>query len=320
MTTGVLLTPDRCTHHVVDDTVAQARLAREAGVRQVWLGQQLDLDAIALAGIVGALVPELGVGTSVVPINPRHPLVVAAAAQTAQSAARGRFSLGLGLGVAMLEQIAFGVPTDHVGQRLREYLTVLCAIRDMGTVNFQGAYLTAVDPHVMPVALPSAVPYPIYVAAMGPQALRVTGELADGTLPYAGPRTLDEVIVPAITAAAADAGRPTPQVFGLVNVAITDDVDSARAVAAETLAMYDQVPSYQRINSREGVSSVADLALIGSAQDVAKGLARYLDAGATDVVLMPVLKGRDALARVCEVAADLPAPRARVRTSRRAPA
>lgn len=60
MTTGVLLTPDRCTHHVVDDTVAQARLAREAGVRQVWLGQQLDLDAIALAGIVGALVPELG--------------------------------------------------------------------------------------------------------------------------------------------------------------------------------------------------------------------------------------------------------------------
>lgn len=152
----------------------------------------------------------------------------------------------------MLEQIAFGVPTDHVGQRLREYLTVLCAIRDMGTVNFQGAYLTAVDPHVMPVALPSAVPYPIYVAAMGPQALRVTGELADGTLPYAGPRTLDEVIVPAITAAAADAGRPTPQVFGLVNVAITDDVDSARAVAAETLAMYDQVPSYQRINSREG--------------------------------------------------------------------
>lgn len=307
MTTGVLLTPDRSAEHVVDDTVAQARVARDAGVRQVWLGQQLDLDAIALAGVVGALVPELGVGTSVVPINPRHPLVVAAAAQTAQSAARGRFSLGLGLGVAILEQLAFGVPTDHVGQRLREYLTVLRAIRDEGTVNFQGRYLTAVDPHVMPVALPSAVPYPIYVAAMGPQALRATGELADGTLPYAGPRTLDEVIVPAIAAAAADVGRPAPQVFGLVNVAVTDDVDSARVVAAETLAMYDQVPSYQRVNSREGVASVADLALIGSAQDVAKGLARYVDAGATDLLLMPVLKGRDALRRVCELAAELPA-------------
>lgn len=304
MTTGILLTPDRSADHVVDDTVAQARLARDAGVRQVWLGQQLDLDAIALAGLIGALVPDLAVGTSVVPINPRHPLVMAAAAQTAQSAAGGRFSLGLGLGVAILEQLAFGVSTDHVGQRLREYLTVLRAIRDEGTVNFHGNHLTAVDPHVMPVALPSAVPYPIYVAAMGPQALRATGELADGTLPYAGPRTLDEVIVPAIAAAAADVGRPAPKVFGLVNVAVTDDIDVARAVAAETLAMYDQVPSYQRVNAREGVSSVADLALIGSAQHVRKGLRRYLDAGATDLVLMPVLTGREALRRVCEVASD----------------
>lgn len=304
MTTGVLLTPDRSAEHIVDDTVAQSRLARDAGVRQVWLGQQLDLDAIALAGTIGASVPGLSVGTSVVPINPRHPVVVAAAAQTAQSAARGHFSLGLGLGVAIVEQIAFGVPTDHVAQRLREYLTVLRAIRDEGTVDFHGTYLTAVDPQVMPVALPSATPYPIYVAAMGPKALRVTGELADGTLPYAGPRTLTEVIVPAITAAASAAGRPHPRVFGLVNVAITDDVDSARATATEALAMYDQVPSYQRVTSREGVSSVADLALIGSAQYVEKGLARYRDAGVTDLLLMPVLTGRDALRRVCEVAAD----------------
>jgi F420-dependent oxidoreductase-like protein len=306
MTTGILLTPDRSAAHVVDDAVSQARVAREAGVRQVWLGQQLDLDAIAVAAVIGASVPDLGVGTSVVPINPRHPLIVAAAAQTAQSAARGRFSLGLGLGVAVLEQLAFGVPTDHVAQRLREYLTVLRAIRDDGTVEFRGDHVTAVDPHVMPVALPSAAPYPIYVAAMGPRALQVTGELADGTLPYAGPRTLDDVVVPAIGKAAADAGRPNPRVFGLVSVAVTDDVDGARAVAAESMAMYDQVPSYQRVNAREGVSSVADLALIGSARDVAAGLRRYLDAGATDLLLMPVLTGGDDFRRVCELAAEIP--------------
>ncbi|HKV18812.1 MAG TPA: TIGR03564 family F420-dependent LLM class oxidoreductase [Mycobacterium sp.] len=306
MTTGVLLGPDRSAEHVVDDVVAQARLARDAGVRQVWLGQQLDLDAVAVAGLIGAMVPDLGVGTSVVPINPRHPLVVAAAAQTAQSAAHGRFSLGLGLGVAMLEEVAFGVATDHVAQRLREYLTVLRAIRNEGTVEFRGRYITAVDPQVMPVALPSAAPYPIYVAAMGPRALQVTGELADGTLPYGGPRTLDEVIVPAIGKAAGDWGRPAPRVFGLINIAVTDDTDGARAEAAKSLAMYDHVPSYQRINEREGVSSVAELALIGSEQDVARGLRRYLDAGATDLLLMPVLNGRDALQRVCEVAADMP--------------
>jgi F420-dependent oxidoreductase-like protein len=308
MTSGVLLSPDRSAEHVVDDVLTQARLAHDAGVRQVWLGQQLDLDSVAIAGTIGALVPDMGVGTSVVPINPRHPLVLAAAAQTAQSAAHGRFSLGLGLGVAVLEQMAFGVPTDHVAQRLREYLTVLRAIRDDGTVAFHGEHVTAVDPHVMPVALPSAAPYPIYVAAMGPRALQVTGELADGAMPYGGPRTLSEVIRPAVETAAAGADRPVPRVFGLVSVAVTDDVEGARAVAAESLAMYDQVPSYQRVNEREGVASVADLALIGDADAVASGLRRYLDAGATDLLLMPVLPGRDALLRVCEIAADMPTP------------
>lgn len=308
MPTGVLLTPNRSAEYVVDDAVQQAALAYEAGVRQVWLGQQLDLDAIAVAAVIGAAVPGIAVGTSVVPINPRHPLTVAAAAQTAQSASHGRFSLGLGLGVAVLEQVAFGIPTNHAAQRLREYLTVLAAVRDTGTVEFRGTHLTAVDPQVMPVALPSAAPYPLYVAAMGPQTLQVTGELADGTLPYAGPRTLEEFIVPTIGKAAADAGRPAPRVFGLVSVAVTDGDEAtaaARAVAVETMAMYDQVPSYQRINAREGVASVVDLALIGNAEHVARGLARYVDAGATDLLLMPVLTGHDELRRVCELAAGV---------------
>ena len=81
----------------VDEVVAQASRAYDLGVRQVWLSQQNDHDAIALAAVVGAAVPGLGVGTSVVPINPRHPLIVASLAQTAQAALHGNFSLGLGL-------------------------------------------------------------------------------------------------------------------------------------------------------------------------------------------------------------------------------
>jgi alkanesulfonate monooxygenase SsuD/methylene tetrahydromethanopterin reductase-like flavin-dependent oxidoreductase (luciferase family) len=59
--------------------------------------------------VIGSAVPGVSVGTSVVPINPRHPLILAASAQTAAAATHGRFGLGLGLGVPVLEQLAFGI-------------------------------------------------------------------------------------------------------------------------------------------------------------------------------------------------------------------
>ncbi|BBX61224.1 hypothetical protein MSAS_03980 [Mycobacterium saskatchewanense] len=130
---------------------------------------------------------------------------------------------------------------------------------------------------------------PVYVAAMGPKALQVTGELADGTLPYlAGPRTISEFIAPTITAAAAAAGRPAPRIIAAVPVLLTDDVDSGRAFAAEHLSFYANIPSYRKVIAREAVTSITDLAAIGSEVAVRNQLRRYLDAGATDVVINPV--------------------------------
>jgi alkanesulfonate monooxygenase SsuD/methylene tetrahydromethanopterin reductase-like flavin-dependent oxidoreductase (luciferase family) len=75
----------------------------------VWLGQRFDVDALTPAAVIANAVPGLGVGTAVVPINPRHPLVVASAAQTVQATAHGNFSLGIGLGGNELERRAFGL-------------------------------------------------------------------------------------------------------------------------------------------------------------------------------------------------------------------
>jgi F420-dependent oxidoreductase-like protein len=304
MSTGVLIAPDRSSPNAIDDAVEKARGAYDAGVRQLWLGQQFDYDAIALAGLIGSAVPGVAVGTSVVPINPRHPLIVAAAAQTAQAATHGNFSLGLGLGVPFVEERAFGISATHTVQRLREYLTILRAINDDRTVDFHGSQITAVDPSVMPVALAGATPFRVHVAAMGPRALEVTGELADGTLPAnTGPRTLEGFIAPTIQAAAANAGRPRPRIIAMVAVAVTDDVDAARAAAAEYLAMYDTIASYQRVLAREGVSSSVELAAIGTAETVTRRLKTYTDAGATDLVLLPLQTGPADLQRVWEVAA-----------------
>jgi F420-dependent oxidoreductase-like protein len=305
MPNGIVLYATPGADNVVDDFTSQARRAYELGVRQVWLAQRFDYDAIGLAGLIGAAVPGLGVGTFVVPINPRHPLIVASQAQTAQAAARGNFTLGLGLGAHGPERQAFGTSWPNTIARLREHLTVLRSIVDTGTVDFHGDEFTA-SPE-WPVSVPGGAPIPVYVAAMGPKALQVTGELADGTLPYlAGPRAIAEFIQPTISRAAADAGRPDPRIVAAVPVIVSDDVDAARAKAAETLSFYETVPSYQKVLAREGVDSAAELAAVGPSETVTRQLKSYLDAGATDVVLSAI-DGAEPAAReaVWTIAAQL---------------
>ncbi|OBG85299.1 LLM class F420-dependent oxidoreductase [Mycobacterium sp. E802] len=304
MPTGVVLALNPSASNVVDAAIAQARAAYAAGVRRLWLAQQFDVDAITLAALIGAAVPGLAVGTSVVPLNPRHPLVVASAAQTAQAAVHGNFTLGIGLGSHAPEHRAFGtVWADPVG-RLREHLQVLRSVFHDRAVSFHGNEFTA-DPE-WPVHVPGGAPVPVYVAAMGPKALAVTGELADGTLPYlAGPRTVGEFIVPTITAAATAAGRPQPQVVAIVPALIDDDADAARDAAAARLAFYETIPSYRKVIAREQVSSIVELAAIGSAKHVHAQLQRYLDAGATEVALSPIRTEAQDLAALWEVAASL---------------
>lgn len=287
MSAGIILMARPGAPNLVDDVITQAKRAHELGVAQVWLPQQQNYDAIALAGLVGAAVPGLGVGTSVVPINPRHPLIIASLAQTAQAAAHGNFSLGLGLGARQMERPAFGTEWPNTITRLREHLTILASVFTTGGVDFHGTELSA-SPS-WPVQVPGGTPIPVYVAAMGPKALRVTGELADGTLPnLAGPRTIGEFIVPEISRAAAEAGRPAPRVIAAVPVLLSDDVEGARTTAGKQLSFYEAIPSYRKVIAREGLDSVVDLAAIGTEESVTRRLRSYRDAGATDVVLSPL--------------------------------
>ncbi len=291
MTAGIVLFGSAEADNAVDDYVSQARRAHELGVRQVWVAQQFDHDAISLAALIGAAVPGLEVGTSAVPFNPRHPLTLASQAQTAQAAAHGNFRLGLALGAHEIERTSFGIAPPHTIARLREYLTILRSVFDTGAVDFHGEEFTA-SPS-WPVTLAAGSPVPVYVAAMGPKALRVTGELADGTLPYlAGPRTIAEFIEPTISKAAADAGRPSPRIIAFVPAQVSDDVNATRAAAEEQLGFYATIPSYQKVIAREGVESLADLAAIGDAHALRRKAQSYLDAGATDVVFSPLDRSR----------------------------
>ncbi|MDX6741060.1 TIGR03564 family F420-dependent LLM class oxidoreductase [Actinocorallia sp. A-T 12471] len=301
-----MVIPVTGTANAVDTAVERARAAAEAGVRSVWLSQQFAYDAIALAGIIGREVPGVTVGTSAVPVFGRHPLLVGAQAQTSQAATGGRFALGLGLGAQVFVEKVFGTPYERPIARLREFLTALRAYLETGESDFEGEILTARTP--LPSALAGASPtVPVYVAAMGPQALRVTGELADGTLPFlAGPKALSEHIVPALAAAADDAGRPAPRVIAFIPAVVTDKVEETREAAARQTGFYDTIPSYQRVLAWSGVSKAADLVEIGDEDAIAAAIARYRSAGATDIVLTQTdLAGPESTARTLDLLGSL---------------
>ncbi|POX43090.1 LLM class F420-dependent oxidoreductase [Streptomyces sp. Ru73] len=268
----------------IDASVRLAEEAAAAGLRSVWFGQTFGADSPQLAAIAGRAAPGLQVGTSAIPVFGRHPLTVASQALTAQAATHGRYHLGLALGTKLLTEGGFGLPFERPVARLREFLTALRQLTETGSADFRGELLTAATP--IPARVPGAdTGVPLLVAAMGPQALRASGELADGILPYlAGPRALAEHIVPAVTAAAEAAGRPAPRIVALVHGVVTDDADAVRETAAERLAFYEQIPSYARVIELSGAKRAADVAVIGDERTVAAEVRRYRDAGATEVV------------------------------------
>ncbi|MFJ5293859.1 LLM class F420-dependent oxidoreductase [Streptomyces sp. NPDC088348] len=305
MTVGVALNaPDAVNQ--IDATVQLAREAAGAGLRSAWFGQTFGADSPQLAAIVGREVSGLNVGTSAIPVFGRHPLVVSSQAQTAQAATHGRYHLGLALGTKLLTEGGFGIPYARPIARLCEFLVALRQLTETGAADFHGELLTATTP--VSARVPGAEGgVPLLVAAMGPQALRASGELADGILPYlAGPRALAEHIVPAVTAAAEAAGRPAPRIVAIVPGVVTDDADSVRQKAGEQLAFYEQIPSYARVIELSGGTRAVDVAVIGNEKTVAAEVRRYRDAGATEVVFAATeIAGDAARRRTWEILGEL---------------
>jgi len=263
----------------VAGAIEGVRRAADAGFDSAWFSNTFGLDAITTAAVVTSHVPAIAVGTAVVPTFPRHPFAMAQQAATAHDASGGRFILGIGLSHQVVIESMWGLSFDKPVRHMREYLSVLMPLLRDGKVDFKG------DVYSVQATLdrPSGSP-PVLVAALGPTMLRLTGELADGTLTWmVGVRTLAEHVVPTLTAATSAAGRPEPHVVAGVPICVTDDRDAARARAASTFSVYGRLPSYRAMLDREGAAGPEDLAVVGDEKAVAEAVQAYAGAGVTDL-------------------------------------
>ena len=265
----------------LDDIVTRARVLASTGVASLWSSQIFGWDTLTVLAVVGREVPGVELGTAVVPVHPRHPMMLAEQALTVQSASGGRLTLGIGLSHQVVVEGAWGCSFDRPARYMREYLSVLVPLLRGEQVSFTGEVIRTNTFGPLDVA-PTPAP-PVLVAALGPAMLGLAGTLADGTVTWmVGPVTVAEHIVPTIAVAASEAGRPPPRVVVTLPVCVTDDPDAARTRADRIFAMYGQLPSYRAMLDREGAPGPADVAVVGGEEEVTAQIHRFAEAGATE--------------------------------------
>lgn len=255
--------------------------AADDGFASAWMANIFGLDALTALAVSGAGIPQIEIGSAVVPTYPRHPAVLAQQALTAALALDGRLALGIGLSHRVVIEDMYGYSFAAPATHMSEYLSVLLPLLDGQPAAFTGTTVRA----GIGLSTPRQAPVPVLLAAMAPRMLALAGARTAGTILWmTGPATVRDYIAPAITAAARAAGRPDPRIVCILPVCVTDDPDAARARAGKVFEIYGQLPSYRAMLDREGATGPADVAIVGDEDTVAARIAALADDGVTDFV------------------------------------
>jgi 5,10-methylenetetrahydromethanopterin reductase len=264
----------------IDGTVNTLAQMRDDGFRRLWMAQMpYDPDLLTVLAVALREVDAIEVGSAVLPIQNQHPMLLAQRALTLNMIANGRFILGLGMTHQAVTEGMWGIPWDKPLRRMREYLDGLQPLLAGRAANAVGETVTTRGA----IQIPGAPTPDVYLAALGPQMLRLAGRRTAGTLTWmTGPKTLAEHVIPTLRGAAVEAGRPESavRVVASLPVSVTDDVAGARAQAAEQFGMYGHLPSYRAMLDREGFANPEDAAIIGDEETVS---ARLDELGAVGV-------------------------------------
>ncbi len=263
-------------------------MAVDDGFSSAWMANIFGLDALTALAVAGRGIEGIEIGTAVVPTYPRHPAVLAQQALTTALALGSPLALGIGLSHKIVIEDMYGYSFDAPAVHMREYLSILQPLLDGQPVSVDGKTMKA----GIGLSTPRTGEVPVLLAAMGPQMLRLAGQRTAGTILWmTGPATVRDYIVPTMNAAAAAAGRPVPRTVCVLPVCVTDDQDNARARAAKVFEIYGHLPSYRAMLDREGAEGPADVAIVGTEDQVASQITALADCGVTDFVAGEFARG-----------------------------
>lgn len=272
--------------------------AENAGLHTVWVPQVPDdFDALVAVAVMGTQTTRIEFLTAVVPLQAQHPIALARQALSVHAATAGRLALGVGPSHHWIVRDMLGLPYDRPAAYTRDYLEILStALSGTNSVDAENDTFRVHNP----LDLTPAAPLPLLVAALGPVMLQIAGERADGTVLWmADERAIGEHVVPRITKAAANAGRPAPRIVAGIPVCLCqpEDVGVARERANRILAEAKTSPNYQRLLEHGDARDVGDLLAAGDEAAILKRFRQFADAGVTDLAVrfLPIGANRDEL-------------------------
>jgi F420-dependent oxidoreductase-like protein len=278
--------------------ISDARWAEEAGLASVWIPQVPDeFDAMTAAALVAHATTRIEVGTAVVPLQSRHPIALVQQALSTQLVATGRFTLGIGPSHHWIIEDMMGLPYERPAALVADYLDVLDAAQQgPGPIEVENQSFRINNP----MFVTDAPATPVMLAALGPVMLQLAGARTDGTILWlADERAIESHVVPRITAAAAEAGRPAPRIVAGVPVCLClpSEVDAAVARANRVLSEASVSPNYQRLLDMGAAKNVGDILAAGDETMVTKRLSAFAAAGVTDVSVrvLPIGANREEL-------------------------
>ena len=228
-----------------------AAQAEADGFSSYWLAQLGVPDALTAIATMGDVTSTIEIGTAVIPTWSRHPLMLAAQTSTVVEAiGPGRLILGLGLAHKVSVEGTLKIPFATPAKHMEEYLSVLLPVLADRKVSFSGDIWSAETEGIGGTAVQ---PPTVMLAAMGPRMLKLAGSKTAGSILWlSGPRAIADQIKPALEAAAAEAGRPSPRIMASVPLCVTNDADSVKGFVAAALGGLQRPAVLPRDDGRGG--------------------------------------------------------------------
>jgi alkanesulfonate monooxygenase SsuD/methylene tetrahydromethanopterin reductase-like flavin-dependent oxidoreductase (luciferase family) len=250
---GVGLVPMETRRDVI---LRVATRAEELGYASFSVAEGWGHDAGVLLAEIAGRTSRIRLGTGVLNVSGRSPASIAMLAASLAEVTGGRFDLGLGAGSPQLAEglhdVEFRAPVARLAEVTRQVRRLLDGER------LQPATASRTRP--LRLAIRPADGVPIQLAALGPRAVRVCGELADGWIPFLLPRSGLADGVKLLEEGASAHARPRPEMRPALPAAVAPDQASARGLASWWVTFYltSMGPLYAQALRAQGFGAAVD--------------------------------------------------------------